>query len=166
MDQGQDRERLLDIWLGLTGQAPLPEGPLIMPVLSGSMRPVMPLGSRLVIRPCDAGRCRRGDVAVHVRGQRLVAHRILLFLGPRRGGWAFLKGDANDHGEWCRCAMIKGVVATVLPPDGDAITGQDPFSPDEAASSGRRYLRHLLLAWPRAIRNALRGSDRRNGDLS
>ena len=166
----QDRERLLDIWLGLTGQAPLPAGPLIMPVLSGSMRPTMPLGSRLLIRPASPDECRRGDVVVCIEGPKLVAHRAILFLGPRSWGWVFHKGDANRHGNLAPCRLVKGVVEKVLPPADPASqpvgseTGVDPFSPEAASRGLRQVIRDLILAWPRAIRHALTGRAGKKGE--
>jgi hypothetical protein len=166
VDNAQQRERLLDIWLGLTGQGPLPEGPLIMPVLSGSMRPIMPIGSRILIHPCAASECRRGDVAVHQEGDRLVAHRILVFIGSRRRGWAFLKGDANPHGNWLRCRDIKGKVARVLPAEEAGGQGRDPFSPAAASQNAWRYLRDLVLAGPRYLKKRLFGQRRGEGGSS
>ncbi len=153
---------MLDIWLGLTGQAPLPPGPLIMPVLSGSMRPMIQVGSRIRIKACKARACRVGDVAVYIDDQRLVAHRVLWFLGGR----LFMKGDANRHGHWVRASRVRGVVREVLPPEdvAGAFPGRDPFSPEAAATSRRQYLKDAMLAGPRLVRDLLTGRKPGNGD--
>ena len=164
-DNSDNRERLLDIWLGLTGQAPLPKGPLVLPILSGSMRPAIPLGSRIRIKAGDATSCRVGDVGVYLDGNRLVAHRILWFFGPRKSGWVFLKGDANPTGHWVRTSFVKGLVREVMPAEdiAGAFPGKDPFSPEEARESRRRCLRDLLLVGPRLVKNLITGRNRRNG---
>lgn len=150
---------MLDVWLGLMGQTPLPPGPLLLPVLSGSMRPVISLGSRILIEPCAGTDCRVGDVSVYLDGDRLVAHRILWFLGSRSKGWVFQKGDANHYGHWIRAVNIKGVVREVFPAEdvASAFPGKDPFSIVAARTSRRDYLRNLLLAGPRQFRDLITG---------
>lgn len=155
VENPENRERLLDVWLGLTGQGPLPRGPLILPVLSGSMRPVIEVGARILIEPAAPGSCRVGDVGVYMEDDRLVAHRVLW----RLGGRAFLKGDANNFGHWIDGRRLKGVVREVLPAEDLARTfpGKDPFSVAAAARSRRQYLRNVVLAGPRRLRALLTG---------
>ena len=151
-----NRERALDIWLGLSGQAPLPEGPLVLPILSGSMRPSIALGSKILIAPADYSTCRLGDVVVYLEGDRLIAHRLLWTLGP----FHFHKGDANPNGHWINCKMVRGIVREVLPAEdvAAAFPGVDPFSVAAAQNSRRQYLRNVVLAWPRWVRDRLTGN--------
>ena len=150
---------MLDAWLGLTGQAPLPDKPLVLPVLSGSMRPAINLGSQILIDPCDATCCRVGDVTVYLDGDRLVAHRVLGFLGNKRYGWVFQKGDANRYGHWIRTDKIKGVVREVLPTEDHSQVppGLNPFSLECAQVSRREYLRNIILAVPRRFKDLITG---------
>jgi len=162
-----NKEQLLDNWLGLTGKAPMPEGPLVLPVLSGSMRPGMPLGSRILIEPCQADGVRVGDVTVYLEKDRLVAHRVLWFLGCRTRGWIFQKGDTNRFGHWIRSSSIRGVVREVLPAEdtgNPSVLGQglDPYSPAAARRSRRDYLRNLILTGPRLLRDLVTGNRHRN----
>jgi len=161
------KEQLLDNWLGLTGKAPLPEGPLVLPVLSGSMRPDIPLGSRILIEPCQADGVRVGDVTVYLENDRLVAHRVLWLLGGRTRGWIFQKGDTNRFGHWIRSSSIRGVVRKVLPADEAGKPsvpdqGLDPFSPAAARRSRQDYLRNLILAGPRLLQDLVTGNRHRN----
>lgn len=151
----ENRERLLDVWLGLTGQAPLPEGPLVLPVLSGSMRPSIPLGSRILIKPGSPQQCRVGDVAVYIDDDRLVAHRLLWRWGSR----CFMKGDANRWGHWIPFSRFRGKVAEVLPAEDVASTfpGKNPFSEKAARDSRKQYLGNILLFLPRLAREVLSG---------
>ncbi len=122
-----NRERALDIWLGLSGQAPLPEGPLVLPILSGSMRPSIALGSKILIAPADYSTCRLGDVVVYLEGDRLIAHRLLWTLGP----FHFHKGDANPNGSVGDIAGVynqdKNVLGMMPHPEraSEAILGND-----------------------------------------
>lgn len=158
----EDRERMLDVWLGLTGQAPLPRGPLILPVLSGSMRPAIEVGSRIRIAAAAAAECRVGDVVVYIEDERLVAHRILW----RMAGRLFVKGDANRHGHWVLPRRVKGIVREVLPAEdrAGAFPGKDPYSMAAARASRRQYLRDTALAVPRLIRSLITGRRPGNGD--
>lgn len=144
---------MLDVWLGLTGQAPLPKGPLVLPVLSGSMQPSIPLGSRIRIKASNGADCRVGDVTVYLDGNRLVAHRVLWSLGRGRRRWIFQKGDANRFGHWIAAAQVKGVVREVFPAEdvGGAFPGKDPFSLPAARKSRRDFLVNLILAGPKLI---------------
>ena len=153
---------MLDVWLGLTGQAPLPRGPLILPVLSGSMRPAIQVGSRIRIAAASAPECRVGDVVVYIDEERLVAHRVLW----RMAGRLFVKGDANRHGHWVPPGRVKGIVREVLPAEATAgaFPGKDPFSVAAARTSRQQYLRDAVLALPRLIRSLITGRRPENGD--
>lgn len=150
---------MLDVWLGLTGQAPLPQGPLLLPVLSGSMRPAIPLGSTIRIKAGNGSLCRVGDVTVYLEGNRLVAHRVLWIVGLGKARWIFQKGDANRFGHWIAAADVKGVVREVFPAEdvGGAFPGKDPYSLTAAARSRRELLRSWLLAPPRLLKRLLTG---------
>ena len=160
VDNPEDRERMLDVWLGLTGQAPLPPGPLVLPVLSGSMRPTIPLGSRIRIKPAQGAACRVGDVIVYLDGTRLVAHRVLW----RAGSWIYEKGDANPFGNWLPKREIKGVVREVFPAEdvGGTFPGRDPFNQEAVRQSRHDLLRNLVLFVPRQIRGLLTDRNRPN----
>lgn len=149
------RERALDIWLGLTGQAPLPEGPLVMPILSGSMHPTIPLGAKILITPADYSSCQLGDVVIYLEDDRLIAHRLLWSLGS----FHFHKGDANPLGNWIHRKMVRGIVKEVLPAEdiAGAFPGVNPFSEVAAQKSRQQYLRNILLAGPRWLRDRVTG---------
>jgi len=138
----------------------MPEGPLMMPILSGSMRPIIPLDSKIIISPCDASDCRVGDVAVYLEGDKLVAHRILWFFGGRNRGWFFAKGDANPHGRISSCRHIKGRVIEVHLPEetADDKIVRDPFSLSAAQQSRHHQIRNIVLALPRYLRDRLLGN--------
>lgn len=108
-----NQEDLLTAWLTLTGSAEPGNKPVRLPVLSGSMLPMIPPGATLVIAPCTSSGVKRGDVVVFQDGDRLVAHRLLLqfHIGPLHV--LFQKGDGNPHGSWLSPNQVKGKVLNV-----------------------------------------------------
>jgi hypothetical protein len=154
----ETRQRVLDVWLGLTGQVALPEGPLILPVLSGSMSPGIPLGCRIEIKPCQADQCRLGDVMVYMDKGRLVAHRLLW----RVGRYLYTKGDANAFGHWIGSSQVKGLIVGVWPAEDLPQPAQplNPSSREAAARSREELIRHTILWVPRKILAPLKRSTR------
>jgi hypothetical protein len=135
------REEQLDAWLALTGQVPAPVGPVILPMLSGSMAPAIPIGAQLQIVVQTATGCQAGDVAVFLDGDKLTAHRILW--AGQVGPWTWLleKGDANPAGRWRRQKDIRGRVIGYLAEDQSWLNPSDPT----LASQGlRAHWRHWL----------------------
>ena len=93
------------------GQIPVPGQPVALPMLSGSMNPAIPVGSKLQILVQKETECRVGDVVVFLDGEKkLTAHRILLVL--RLGYWQYAleKGDSNPLGRWRHAKDIHGRV--------------------------------------------------------
>jgi hypothetical protein len=136
-------EDLLAAWLALTGQTPPPTEPVILPLLTGSMRPALPVGARLSIAAGPVADARPGTVLVFRAAERLVAHRVLLVL--RAGPWHCLleKGDANPRGRWRRGGEVCGRVVGATLPDG-TVCG-DPADPVLASIGLRDHLRAWLL---------------------
>jgi signal peptidase len=69
-------------------------------ILSGSMRPVMPPGTVVVVRPVDADEIRVGDVVTYQAASgepMLVTHRVTEVTRSTEGRASFtLQGDNND----------------------------------------------------------------------
>jgi hypothetical protein len=152
-----NREEFLDTWLALTGNGPSVDHPLLLPVLSGSMLPEIPMDAVIHIQTTDAGHCHPGDVIVYREGDRLVVHRLLMRLGLGSPAIFYEKGDANAKGGWIRARRIRGLVIAIDFQDG---TGPKPLvsSPGLARSSMIRDIRHRALVVPRRIKQLLLGS--------
>lgn len=130
-----------DAWLALTGQAAA-DGPLRLPMLSGSMSPALPVGCVLEIVPADGAGARTGDVVVLERAGRLVAHRVLLRAGRGRRGWVLEMGDANRRAHWRPAREVVGRVQGARAADGAALP--DPRSRGRALRGLLRHLRGWL----------------------
>jgi hypothetical protein len=90
-----------------------------LPVLSGSMRPDIAVGSEIRVRRATWRECARGDVIVFDDASRLVAHRLLLKLRVR-GKWCVLqKGDLNSLGQWIDAGRVVGLVVEVRDAEGE-----------------------------------------------
>jgi hypothetical protein len=122
---------------------------VVLPVLSGSMMPLMPIGAVLEIAGSAWHDLRPGDVAVFRDGKSLTAHRVLLSLPLPGRPLLYQKGDALPRGAWIDARRVVGAVVAVTPPDGTRLALDDPTARGAAGRLARRYLRwdlrHRLL---------------------
>ena len=110
MTEQDERRRLLDAWLALTDPAADFPGTVSLPMLTGSMAPVIPVGARLQIAAARRRAFGVGSVVVFSRGDKLVAHRLLFALGFGPGALYLEKGDWNATGGRIRRREVRGVV--------------------------------------------------------
>lgn len=90
-------------------------------ILTGSMRPSMPPGTLVVVRPVSPERVRVGDVVTYQlrSGEpQVVTHRVVS-VGVDGGGHRVFRtqGDANDVADsaWVRPVQVKGVLWYAVP---------------------------------------------------
>jgi signal peptidase len=114
--------------LALLGIGPRIFGYRTLTVLSGSMRPVMPIGSVVITTREPIGSLRVGDILVYqapIADHRVVSHRVVSIKAS--GGGAFVvqtKGDANASPDpWLARVDSPSVwhVRAVIPGLGNAI---------------------------------------------
>ncbi len=148
----KQHEQLLDSWLALTGEGSKLEGPIRLPILSGSMLPDIPVQSVIHIQKIDSRSCRPGDVVVYREGARMVAHRLLFRVGWGSRALFFEKGDANDRGSWIRGNQILGVVLAVEMTDGEPARPLKCHS-SQALVGLRADFLHRVLAFPRRVKS-------------
>jgi signal peptidase len=91
-------------------------------ILTGSMRPSLPPGTLVVVRPADPATIRVGDVVTYqiTSGDPTVAtHRVVAQgVNTATGEFIFqMKGDASNapDPEWVRAVQIKGKVWYAVP---------------------------------------------------
>lgn len=90
-------------------------------VLTGSMRPTMPPGSLVVIKPIEAGEVKVGDaITYQIRSgePEVVTHRVISLAQTLGGETLFTtQGDANPHPDEkpVKAAQIRGVVWYSIP---------------------------------------------------
>lgn len=156
MQPKDNHEHLLDSWLTLMDDGPAPEGPIRLPVLSGSMLPEIPVKATAHIEKAPARHCLKGQVVVYRDKNRLVVHRILWRLGWGSSLLLFEKGDNNARGGWIKGSQIRGMVVAV---DLNDDKGPQPLqiNPRRAQISLNADLRHRVLAFPRWVKHTLLG---------
>jgi hypothetical protein len=127
-DASREQHRRVAAWLdlltgdGAPGTDPTGKGGgqsiYRLPVLSGSMRPDVPVGSTLGIVPARWFETRDGDLIVFRRGNALVSHRRLWAVAAGPLTAIYQKGDATPRGGWIAPGDVVGRVVQVRLPDG------------------------------------------------
>jgi signal peptidase I len=154
-----ERPDYLTAWLQLQRGRAAPGEVVVLPVLTGSMMPLIAPGTEIAIRPAAGRDCQPGDVVVFRQRDDLTAHRLLLAL-PLPGRRLFYqKGDMNPRGAWIRAERVVGVVARAQGHDGLTRALDDSGERAAARGAARRQLRadlkDRLLHHPRRIRRWL-----------
>jgi hypothetical protein len=117
-----------------------------MPMLTGSMAPLLPVGSILVIAGADKDACHTGDVVVYRDGERLVAHRLLLGWPPGRARIFLQAGDGISPLGWVAVKDILGLVVAVRIADETTVDLRQPGALRDGRRLAHRRLRNLVLA--------------------
>jgi hypothetical protein len=122
----------------------------LLPVLSGSMRPDIPVGATLGISTTARAAPRDGDVIVFRQGDALVAHRRLWAVTAGPLALIYQKGDASPRGGWIDRKAVVGRVVELRLPDGEVRDLTTLASRQRALVQARRSLaadlRHRLRA--------------------
>jgi len=151
-----DRDDTLATWRDLLGGRLAAGTKVALPVLTGSMMPLLPPGSEVEIALDPAAPAAPGDIVVFREGAGLTAHRVLLAVPLPGGGLLYQKGDANPRGAWIRRRRVMGLVVAVTRPDGTRLA----LDTSQARREGRRGLWRRLR---RDVRDRLQ--PRRPGPL-
>jgi len=135
-----------------------------MPMLSGSMLPLLPTEAVVTITRLDWQECQPGMIGVFNIGGTLVAHRILLAWLSGPWGVCFQKGDNNAQGHWTTSKRIVGIVTGVRY-CGESFLSLVTLNENERAElatteSLRSDLGHRVLYWPRRIKSWLHKTPR------
>jgi hypothetical protein len=87
-------------------------GPVDIAVAGGSMRPLVPPGARVRVRPCAVDEVRPGQIALFRRERTLFVHRVV---DVRRGPRAAIaeRGDAALTTTWREPSALVGLVEGV-----------------------------------------------------
>ena len=148
-------ERLLEAHWRLSRGSLEADRTVELPVLSGSMRPRLAVGTSIGIRPATWRDLEPGDIAVFRRGERLTAHRVLILLSVGDRAVCFQKGDLNDRGRWVRGDRIVGRVIASTDERGRDREFESAAARDRGralASAGLRGdIVHRILSLPRKV---------------
>jgi hypothetical protein len=130
-----------------------PDERVEMPMLSGSMSPLLPVGAILIITAVQGDACRAGDVVVFRDGERLVAHRLLLGWPPGRARHFLQAGDGVSPLGWIAAGSILGMVTAVRRTDQSTRDLRLPDARREGVRLARLRLRRFVSApWQGPLR--------------
>jgi hypothetical protein len=118
-----------------------PDARVELPVLSGSMRPLLPIGARLEIAGAGWHGREPGEIIVFRGAGTLTAHRLLLAAPLPGRPLLYQKGDALPSGAWIGAGRVVGVVTAVTAADGARLALDTPEARREGRVLARRYLR-------------------------
>ncbi|MBN2737431.1 MAG: hypothetical protein JXR70_10660 [Spirochaetales bacterium] len=82
--------------------------PVALPVLSGSMHPLIQTEDVLIIQPCKAGDLHLGDIAVFSVKNRIFAHRVVFIFLTKRWKLIMEKGIQNKFPGWLKPGQVLG----------------------------------------------------------
>lgn len=83
-----------------------------LPMLSGSMAPLIVPGEKVTIHSINGKRIKSGDIAVFYKDGKFTAHRILLKF-PGRHSFVLEKGDSNAFGSILSGKRIVGRIIKI-----------------------------------------------------
>lgn len=119
----------------------LPEGWL--PVLSGSMAPLMRRGDMVRFEPVESEKVRIGDIVAFHRADRLTAHRVIEF--DKRLGKLRQMGDFQFPSDWIESASVLGRVRALR--RGQKVLMLDQFMVRAASVILALYSRVTATLW-------------------
>ena len=158
-------------WLDLRCGNLEPGKQVRMPMLSGSMMPLIAPGCEILIESIDWKNCRQGDVVVFSDNENLVAHRLLLRVPLGPNSLIYQKGDFNEFGSWIKASQVVGRVVICFGQDVKnvdsavqrVVADNSWQSEHQARSQARRQLIRDLLAralyLPRRAKKWLTGGE-------
>jgi signal peptidase I len=103
-------QKKINSWLKLLENGLDPDEEIELPVLSGSMLPVMIPGKNIKIKNIPLKNLRTGDIIVFRKNKILTGHRILFKIRIFSYWFFYQKGDRNRFGGWIRENDIVGIV--------------------------------------------------------
>jgi hypothetical protein len=154
-------KKTLSDWLNLLDGS-FNDGEIIeLPVLSGSMMPLIIPGKNIKIKCMKEPDLNIGDIVVYKEGREITSHRLIAKLTFYKGAYLYQKGDAIRFGGWIKKQQVLGVVDSVQDSSGNYISLMSPDKKREgrelAAKQLLRIFLDLLLIMPRKIKRWLLG---------
>lgn len=156
----EKNEELFDAWLKLRHGSLQTGETVILPVLSGSMLPLLVPGRDITIQGVSYRDSVKGDIIVFQENNRLSAHRLLLRLSILGKDYIFQKGDAIDFGSWISAGQVVGIVVETKDLSGNVVDFRSEEEKHKARASVRNHLvidiRQRILFIPRLVKRMLK----------
>lgn len=117
---------------------------VVVPMLTGSMAPLIPAGSRIEVVAPQADQLDVGQVVVFKQGDRLVAHRLLFGCPLPAPGWFLQRGDGVSQAGLVKVSDIVGLVVAVHLEHGQRHDLTTAEARHQALRTARRTLYRLI----------------------
>jgi signal peptidase I len=105
-----DKKKWFDLYSGNLDSDSIIE----LPVLSGSMSPLLPIGSMVRIKAASFSQVRFGDIIAFREGGSITMHRLLIRFRLFSKKIVYQKGDANQLGRFITAGSIVGIAIGVI----------------------------------------------------
>jgi len=154
--QEKDKKVIIAGWLDLLKGLIPRDTEVELPVLSGSMAPVILPGKYIRICPASIEDVHVGDIIVFKEKNTLTIHRMLIRIPFYKSSPVYQKGDANAFGNWIKGTDIVGKVEAVSDDMGvyNEINSSDLIRNVETIRQIIIVLLNYILIFPRFIQNA------------
>ena len=104
------KKKILSDWIDLINGALRPNEIVELPVLSGSMMPILQPGKHIKIKYMPPYEIKTGDIIIFKDNNSLTAHRALIKISIANKVFIYQKGDTNRFGGWIIGEKIIGTV--------------------------------------------------------
>lgn len=104
------RKKIISDWIDLINGALRPNEIVELPVLSGSMMPILQPGKHIKIKYMPPYEIKTGDIIIFKDNNLLTAHRALMKISIANKVFIYQKGDTNRFGSWITGEKIIGTV--------------------------------------------------------
>ena len=149
----KNEDNTVSIWLDLI-KGTYENGDIVeLPVISGSMAPVIFPGKKIKIMCLKNPVINAGDIIVFKDNKNLTSHRLLIKLSLFNRQFLYQKGDSNRFGSWINISQLVGVVVCAQNESGLYITQDSLLNKKEAKKQLVRVCWNLFLFIPRKIQN-------------
>ncbi len=160
MNTTKHEKNAVSRWLDLIHGLVPPGDSIELPVLTGSMSPLIMPGYTILIRSCTTSEPRAGDIIVFKEGNSLTTHRLLIRLSFGKSSILYQKGDANQFGKWIRSDRVVGVIDCIRNNTGASIIISNNEAKIKAKKESSRQIArtvwNTILIVPRFIKKCLR----------
>jgi hypothetical protein len=143
-------------WLNLL-DGTFSDGDIIeLPVLSGSMMPLLIPGKKIRIKCLKKPDVRAGDIIVYKKGRELISHRLIIKIPFVKNIYLYQKGDTNRYGSWIKIEQAVGVVDSVQDEWGNFISIDTPEKKREGKGLAIKHMFYsfwnIALIFPRRMK--------------
>jgi hypothetical protein len=154
-------KNILSVWLNLLDGTFSDEEIIELPVLTGSMMPLIIPGKKIRIKCFKEPVVSIGDIIVYREGKEITSHRLIAKIPLFKKTYLYQKGDSVRFGCWINKEQVVGVVDSVQDRSDNYISLVTPDMKNEGRDLAIRQLFRtfldLALILPRRIKRWLVG---------